>query len=364
MHKRPSSEFFFDDAIRCEESDEGLKFMSFKSDLGARKGVTANSFSLNNDRLVLFGGCLQSSTDVNYCNDVWIFTVGSSMKSPTFKCLDVDGVPPAGRAMHTATTCGPNNKYVAIIGGTNGKEIFDDVWLLDMSLILSDYTYAEAEPVGKGASSKSKAKPYLTWIKLEVKGYSFFGRQLHSCFPLMKDAEGDAKVRLCIFGGVSSGGKLGLELTQLSFDSTISANTNQESQCHVSPLRSSQNSLDGRKLMGAAIAVTGHNGYASSVPDSTAFRVLVFGGGQERTTVLQLSRFTDLSSFFDKDSSSTAFETETKITVAPPRVDYPNGDAYSGDVDTDFRRPGVAIRHGYGEMNYAEDGSTYKVRYT
>ena len=45
MHKRPSSEFFFDDAIRCEESDEGLKFMSFKSDLGARKGVTANSFS-------------------------------------------------------------------------------------------------------------------------------------------------------------------------------------------------------------------------------------------------------------------------------------------------------------------------------
>ena len=80
--------------------------------------------------------------------------------------------------------------------------------------------------------------------------------------------------------------------------------------------------------------------------------------------MLQLSRFADLSSFFDKDSSSTAFETETKITVAPPRVDYPNGDAYSGDVDTDFRRPGVAIRHGYGEMNYAEDGSTYKVRYT
>jgi len=85
-------------------------------------------------KIHIFGG----GNGLTALNDLWVLDVsrldtsmrsGSSGSGLKWSLIETSGEPPAPRGYHTANLIG---NVMVIVGGSDGKECFSDVWCLNL----------------------------------------------------------------------------------------------------------------------------------------------------------------------------------------------------------------------------------------
>jgi len=87
-------------------------------------GRRSHTAVLYDHKIYIFGG----GTGMTPMNDVWALDV-SRFDEMTWEEIRTTGRSPSGRGYHSANLVGD---VMVVIGGSNGNEVFDDVWLLDL----------------------------------------------------------------------------------------------------------------------------------------------------------------------------------------------------------------------------------------
>ena len=190
-----------------------------------RQGQTACIMGNSKKAVILFGGM---STDKDTSNNKAALTSfptnvssfsnlsGSYMLSPVEVAVGGEDETHIGRAFHTAVVCGTDNEFMIICGGRNGNKILNDLWLLDMSALLSasEVPAVVVVPQGKTDAKKTDAKkgtvptvPSAKWKKLKLPDENLLlPRQLHSSYFLHQKNSSAHSGRICVFGGVGEYG--------------------------------------------------------------------------------------------------------------------------------------------------------------
>jgi Galactose oxidase, central domain/Kelch motif len=131
---------------------------------------------------------------------------------------------PSGRAYHSASVCDDAGQLVIVSGGRSSEGILADLWLLDLTAVLSAEEALLSNPGGsadpqdknqkKGAPAKQKGAPLVPcarWIEIVTSG-THLPRQMHLvCFSsggTSADVKSIMSGRLYIFGGISTFGPL------------------------------------------------------------------------------------------------------------------------------------------------------------
>eukprot|EP01041_Mallomonas_annulata_P010751 gene10751-22461_t len=353
-----------DEVIRCIDTDEGYKLVVTKAECGARRGMSA--CPLGNNRAILFGGCAQGHQGESYPSDLWQFSCNENDPNPSWQRIDTDGEGPSGRAFHSAVSCGDQNRNLVIIGGHDGKKLMDEIWVLDMSLLLN---LNEVEPVAKNKTSKSKTT-LPRWTRLDVKGGPCpCPRFMHASFAMPRSTSNINMNSICVFGGVGESGLLNADVHELIF----STEGYSDDPKYVETRVMAKSRDEGQTVQGAAVVVVMVMDSSASVtvtltdtvipsqcpcPCPSPAMVLTFGGrtGNASSSVLSLlddNIFT--AQLLGKLQSKYPDPSPPSVPVVITHMDYANGDVYDGDLVEEYR-----VREGTGRMKYASDGSVYE----
>lgn len=104
-----------------------------------------HSLILHNSTLYLFGG-ISNTLTTSALNDTWSLQwTGTAKQPPEWRSINAAGFSPGGRFGHSATAYyfGNIDEFVMLIyGGTNGTEVYGDLWMLPLSTL----TWKQLEP--------------------------------------------------------------------------------------------------------------------------------------------------------------------------------------------------------------------------
>ncbi|EGN94708.1 hypothetical protein SERLA73DRAFT_187766 [Serpula lacrymans var. lacrymans S7.3] len=89
----------------------------------------AHTAVLYNSKIWIFGG----GNGLQALNDVWTLDVGVSIDKMRWEQVETTGKPPKPRGYHTANLVG---SVMVVIGGSDGKECFSDVWCLNLETLV------------------------------------------------------------------------------------------------------------------------------------------------------------------------------------------------------------------------------------
>lgn len=104
---------------------------------------------ISEERMIIFGGCFSSEHDDKekpFLNDTWIFD-NATLK---WNKLETMGETPSPRAQCTLTRIA-GKKWLILFGGWNGKEWFQDLYLLN----LETKEWSKPTTSGKAPSPRS-----------------------------------------------------------------------------------------------------------------------------------------------------------------------------------------------------------------
>jgi len=83
---------------------------------------------LYRNKIWIFGG----GNGMQALNDVWTLEVGSGIDNMRWEKVETRGGRPAERGYHTANLVG---SVMVIIGGSDGRECFSDIWCLNLDTV-------------------------------------------------------------------------------------------------------------------------------------------------------------------------------------------------------------------------------------
>jgi len=326
-------------AIKCTDTEEGYKLVISECACGGRKGMTSCAIAPN--RAILFGGSgMGSKSEVTYPSDLWQVTDSDGGGDPTWQKLDTDGECPAGRVFHTSTVFGDQGKFMVVCGGQDNKRMFEDLWLLDMSVLFVTTDADVAKPKGKG-----KGALLPRWSRIDIPSKSPVMRFMHSSF-----VKGTS---LYVFGGVGEYGLLDTTIHEI----VLNEGHNDDS-FKFSESRIYANALGNSAVQSAALTVVTDPENNENNNASNPLMLFLFGGAVQNAVSSLL--------FIDEEHSVSGrvYRRLKELYPDPPpvevpviitHIEYPNGDVYDGDLVDEF-----SVRHGVGVIRYATDGSTYQ----
>ena len=82
------------------------------------------------NKVYVFGGGNGSQA----LNDLWTLDVGVNVEKMKWEEVETKGKKPAPRGYHTANLIG---NVMVIVGGSDGKECFSDIWCLNLGTLLT-----------------------------------------------------------------------------------------------------------------------------------------------------------------------------------------------------------------------------------
>lgn len=85
----------------------------------------AHTAVLFKDTIYIFGG----GNGHRALNDVWALDVSVGIDKLQWKLIPTHGTKPGARGYHTANLVG---EVMIVLGGSDGRECFADVWVLDL----------------------------------------------------------------------------------------------------------------------------------------------------------------------------------------------------------------------------------------
>lgn len=88
----------------------------------------AHTAVLYRNKIWIFGG----GNGMQALNDVWTLDVGNGIEHLRWEKIETRGRKPSERGYHTANLIG---NVMVIIGGSDGRECFSDVWCLNLGMI-------------------------------------------------------------------------------------------------------------------------------------------------------------------------------------------------------------------------------------
>jgi Rab9 effector protein with kelch motifs len=97
----------------------------FPSDTPHPTTRRAHTAVLYNNKIWIFGG----GNGMQALNDVWTLTVGVSTDKMRWEQVEIEGKKPTARGYHTANLVG---NIMVVIGGSDGRECFSDIWCLNL----------------------------------------------------------------------------------------------------------------------------------------------------------------------------------------------------------------------------------------
>jgi len=86
----------------------------------------AHTAVLYQQKIWIFGG----GNGMTALNDIWTLDV-SSMSKMKWEKIETSGRRPDARGYHSANLIG---NVMIVVGGSNGKDLFTDIWLLDLGV--------------------------------------------------------------------------------------------------------------------------------------------------------------------------------------------------------------------------------------
>jgi hypothetical protein len=293
------------DVVRIRKGTFGYKSSTLPLDeyqhvvkSAAMMGLSANTCGQEQDCVVLFGGYQMPSNGGHhgvYSNNVYIFRAveekektdssSSPVSGPTsprqnmkqqpkkiqyiMKQVEVDAncATPPPRAFHSATlitpnSSNPNQAFLVVFGGeTEGKHTLNDMWILDLTEVLTaEYKAPEApapvvdtKPAKGGKASKNEPVVPVktnaaTWTKISLSSNTsssvILSRCKHNAFHVRnpnvfyhphgqpsdgehanQESSGNKQYDYIVFGGLSTKGPLPLaEYTSFSIEFDSSSN--------------------------------------------------------------------------------------------------------------------------------------------
>ena len=283
----------------------------------ARQGQSSCLMGKSKKSIVLYGGASieKEPAIIGYPSKIYTSNVSlfsSLSDSYTLSQIEINSEDemPVGRAFHTAVVCGDENELMIICGGRNSDGLLKDVWILDMTAILST---GEATPIlsasqkiKKPSNEKKKGfsslNPTAKWTKFILpENCKFAPRQLHSSFYLPNPSGGSGSVSsvqsggsqgglFCVFGGQGEFGPIGSNIIQLKFsvvDSIPSLTEARENSLISSDILYDENDLE--TVHGAATTLFYGNGLdnfgAVESSNLSPKALLIFGGTYQKNGV-------------------------------------------------------------------------------
>lgn len=362
------NETILDEVVKCTPDDlEGIKCVSSHSVNSQLKGHSASTMGTGDlvQRIVVFGGSSAEGTCDS--NELFVY-VGDDeeeiIDGEVLKKVPCSGPAPPPRSNHAVAVTGRRQEYLVVTGGWNGAEAYDDIWLCDVTNILSGRSLEPEEVIpAKGKKKDEAPVPELyTWHQIHL-AEPMDGRFMHGCWASCRGNLSDG-VRIGIFGGMTAFGPTAhqsmLEYV-VEFDGTECNAALENAQDHQ------QDSGDDEiSRYGFSTQVVNENGSPALI--------FVFGGKNSNcdSECCVLDPNTQIAAHLATavplPSNSNDAEEESNIKV----IKYPNGDVYEGEIFVDIEEEidegkeeekvvdeTAQIRHGEGVMKYS-DGAVYE----
>lgn len=129
----------------------------------------------------------------------------------TAHVIEPDGEVPPPRSFHTTLVFGDLNQYLLIFGGRNNDKLLNDLWLLDLTNVISSYASSDPSAIPppvvdkkkkpvKGARPGGQGSTEACWVKL-LECSAIAPRYLHSAFSHSSSSSG---TKLVVFGGIGN----------------------------------------------------------------------------------------------------------------------------------------------------------------
>lgn len=345
------------DVVRCSVGDEGFSSRVLHQDGVPRVGMVGAAVGPSGGEVgVIFGGF----DGLNYHNDVTLIQFHTEGECE-FKLVPLEGEKPQPRAFSAFSVYGANNEFIVVSGGYNGTDVFDDIWILDVSksipCLKSDTEATAPAKGGKGNKGAAPEEP-LKWTKVAVSLPE--GRFKHSCYSYK---QGD-RYAFRILGGMNRTGIL--SATPIEFMLGPDGSPGNHTDCEAIAQEDSFLPRYG----GIVVPVTG---------DGQLYGVFLFGGvtdgpspeigfgciSEDSTFTIQLRNIFEKRRREKKPVEAAASREENGTDHNQTEViEFPNGDRYEGEVarvtSSDANTVPVLVPNGVGTMTYV-DSSCYEV---
>ena len=195
--------------ICTPDSLEGLKCVITPSPIAELKGHSACTMGAGDllQKVVIFGGSSAEGTCDS--NDIIVY-VGDNEEEMSdidvLKKVSVNGPAPEPRSHHACAVAGRRQEYLVISAGWNGSEAFDDLWICDMTNVLSGRPLDPPPPPSppKGKKKDETPIPQLyTWHQI-LMSEPIERRFMHGCWACSETLIDGIKIG--IFGGMTAYG--------------------------------------------------------------------------------------------------------------------------------------------------------------
>lgn len=96
----------------------------------------AHTAVLYRGKIWIFGG----GNGMQALNDTWTLDVGNGLENMKWEKVETRGRKPSERGYHTANLIG---NVMIVLGGSDGRECFSDVWCLNLGMLSTDHYIIE-----------------------------------------------------------------------------------------------------------------------------------------------------------------------------------------------------------------------------
>lgn len=338
------------DCVVCSISQEGVSCRAEKHEVLHRYGWSAVAAGTQSDAIVLFGG----KDAAGVCtSDTILCKVGPEGMS--YEVLPCEGERPAPRCFYAAAVTGPQQQYLVVCGGHDGRSALSDIWVLDFSNGLPEVIAAkeaEAKDTKAKAPKKGEAPPFA-WVRLNID--DVIPRSLHFC-SVTRNSAGSEILR--VFGGI---GVSSLEIHESVLDLKTVDN---RVQATAKPFTTLQGSEQRPGRYGFSIAAIPSEegdvgsylllgGSANSTGDDGDVLAYTLGANTAFAAALS-AHHADIKEQEEAAALAAMSLQESELDAkANTEVTYDNGDVYDGQLNDE------GLRHGEGSMRYA-NGDFYE----
>jgi hypothetical protein len=359
-------EIILDEVVKCTPDNlEGIKCVPSHCPNAQLKGLSASTMGCGDllQKIVLFGGssaegtCDSSDLLVYVGNDPEEIIEGEQLKR-----VPCPGPAPSPRSNHAVAVAGHRQEYLIVSAGWDGAQAYNDLWVCDMTNLLSGRALEpeEVNTAPKGKKKDEVAIPDLyTWHQISL-DEPLEARFMHGCWARCAGSLHDG-LTIGVFGGMSAFGPIAhqsmLEYA-VEFDGAeCSAELKSASDSH------SKEEDDMSSL---------RYGFGTETIFENGFPSLIFVFGGKNLDCDSVCCVLDGNSQIASHLATClplAVEDEETAESHIKLIKYPNGDVYEGEIfidideeegkETEEVDETAQIRHGNGVMKYA-DGAVYE----
>lgn len=338
--------------VRCSIGDEGFSSTILSPNGISRKGMSGISVGPDGGQIgVLFGGCAQNQ----YFDDVVLVKPGTVAGTCELQPVPLTGEKPVARAFAACCVCGENNQYVVISGGFDGRNVLDDLWILDTTKSIPSLNAEESITTKSGKAGKNViVEEALKWTKVQINLPA--KRFKHSCYSYKQS---DDTWRIGVVGGINRSGMLSCTPVEFTVAAVGSSPPKECGECTCL----SNLDIFAHRYGGIVSTVTKDSdivgaflfcGISADGNSDTGF--ICFDEGSEATQ--QIRAIIQDRKLQTEAKEAAAREDAVLEDASATSIVFHNGDRYEGEV---FRGGETNdVPHGVGTMKYA-NGACYEV---